>query len=163
MTASPSGAFRTGDGLLNIAANKQEQFETLCRLIGRDGPRARSALRRARGSQAEPLRAEGRDRAWRWPRSPASEWSALLNEHGVPAGEVLDVPSVLEHPQVVERGLLQHLRQRAGASIATSAWCARAFGLPAAIRRRRRRRRRSAPTRPRSCRSSATPPPRSMP
>src|SRR5258705_1729062 len=35
MTASPSGTFRTGDGLLNIAANKQEQFETLCALIGR--------------------------------------------------------------------------------------------------------------------------------
>ncbi len=36
MTASPSGTFRTGEGLLNIAANKQEQFETLCALIGRD-------------------------------------------------------------------------------------------------------------------------------
>src|SRR5262249_27251267 len=35
------------------------------------------------------------------------EWSALLNKSGVPAGEVLDVPSVLEHPQVVERGLLK--------------------------------------------------------
>ena len=36
MTASPSGTFRTGDGLLNIAANQQQQFEALCRLIGRD-------------------------------------------------------------------------------------------------------------------------------
>ncbi|TIU55899.1 MAG: CoA transferase, partial [Mesorhizobium sp.] len=35
MTAAPSGAFRTGEGLLNIAANKQEQFVTLCQLIGR--------------------------------------------------------------------------------------------------------------------------------
>src|SRR6185503_6888184 len=35
MTASPSGAFRTGQGLLNIAANQQQQFEALCRLIGR--------------------------------------------------------------------------------------------------------------------------------
>ena len=35
MTAAPSGTFRTGDGLLNIAANKQEQFEALARLIGR--------------------------------------------------------------------------------------------------------------------------------
>ena len=35
MTASPSGTFRTGEGLLNIAANQQQQFETLCRLIGR--------------------------------------------------------------------------------------------------------------------------------
>ena len=35
MTASPSGTFRTGEGLLNIAANQQQQFETLCKLIGR--------------------------------------------------------------------------------------------------------------------------------
>ena len=35
VTASPSGTFKTGDGLLNIAANQQEQFEKLCELIGR--------------------------------------------------------------------------------------------------------------------------------
>ena len=35
MTASPSGTFKTGKGLLNIAANKQEQFEILCEVIGR--------------------------------------------------------------------------------------------------------------------------------
>ncbi len=35
MSAAPSGAFRTGRGLLNIAANQQEQFESLCRLVGR--------------------------------------------------------------------------------------------------------------------------------
>src|SRR5690606_17399124 len=43
MTAAPSGTFRTGEGLLNIAANKQDQFETLCALLGRldlkDDPR----------------------------------------------------------------------------------------------------------------------------
>jgi crotonobetainyl-CoA:carnitine CoA-transferase CaiB-like acyl-CoA transferase len=35
----------------------------------------------------------------------AAEWSALLNGHGVPAGEVLDVPDVLNHPQVTSRRL----------------------------------------------------------
>ncbi len=35
MTAAPSGLFATGDGPLNIAANQQQQFETLVRLIGR--------------------------------------------------------------------------------------------------------------------------------
>ena len=35
MTAAPSGAFRTGEGLLNIAANEQKQYETLCDAIGR--------------------------------------------------------------------------------------------------------------------------------
>src|SRR5260370_38898789 len=34
-TASPSGTFATGDGLLNIAANKQEHFKAACRVIGR--------------------------------------------------------------------------------------------------------------------------------
>jgi crotonobetainyl-CoA:carnitine CoA-transferase CaiB-like acyl-CoA transferase len=33
-----------------------------------------------------------------------------MTEHGVPAGEVLDVPQVLEHPQVVERQLLRTFR-----------------------------------------------------
>ena len=31
----------------------------------------------------------------------------LLNQHGVPAGEVLDVPAVLAHPQVIERKLVK--------------------------------------------------------
>ena len=35
ITASPSGTFKTGDGLLNISANKQEQFEALCHTLGR--------------------------------------------------------------------------------------------------------------------------------
>ena len=60
MTASPSGTFRTGNGLLNIAANKQEQFETLARLIGREDLVDRPALRRPRGSQAAPFRIEPR-------------------------------------------------------------------------------------------------------
>jgi formyl-CoA transferase len=34
MSASPSGTFRTGDGLLNIAANEQRQFAALCRKLG---------------------------------------------------------------------------------------------------------------------------------
>src|SRR3546814_12896967 len=34
-TASPSGTFRTADGLLNIAANKKEQCEALIRVVGK--------------------------------------------------------------------------------------------------------------------------------
>jgi CoA:oxalate CoA-transferase len=106
MTASPSGAFRTGRGLLNIAANKQEQFESLCGLIGREdlatdprfaGREDRKRLRLELNAEIERALAA----------RPAAEWSMLLNKHGVPAGEVLDVPSVLEHPQILERGLLK--------------------------------------------------------
>ena len=106
MTASPSGTFRTGAGLLNIAANQQQQFETLCRLIGRPelASDPRFAVREDRKRHRFELNKEiERALAAR----SAAEWSRLMNDQGVPAGEVLDVPSVLEHPQVAARGLLR--------------------------------------------------------
>jgi CoA:oxalate CoA-transferase len=106
MTASPSGTFRTGAGLLNIAANKQEQFETLARLIGRADlvTDPRFAAREDRKRHRFELNTEIETSL---AAKSARDWSALLNKNGVPAGEVLDVPSVLEHPQITERGLLK--------------------------------------------------------
>jgi CoA:oxalate CoA-transferase len=105
MTASPSGTFRTSEGLLNIAANQQQQFETLCKLIGRPALAAdpRFAGREDRIRNRFDLNKEIEQAL---AARPAKEWSKLMNDSGVPAGEVLDVPSVLEHPQIVERGLL---------------------------------------------------------
>lgn len=106
MTAAPSGTFATGDGLLNIAANKQEQFETLCRLLERDDlitdPRFR--LRESRKQHREALTQEITQSLL---RKPAQEWEALFNRAGVPAGRVLSVPDILQHPQVEHRDLVQ--------------------------------------------------------
>jgi crotonobetainyl-CoA:carnitine CoA-transferase CaiB-like acyl-CoA transferase len=106
MTASPSGAFRTGDGLLNIAANKQEQFETLCGLIGRPelARDPRYADREDRKRRRHELRAELEAAL---AAGAARDWAARLNAAGVPAGEVLSVPEVLEHEQVAGRGLVR--------------------------------------------------------
>jgi len=105
MTASPSGTFRTGAGLLNIAANQQQQYEALCKLIGRPGlavdPRFAGREDRKRHRAELNIEIEQALAA-----RPAAVWSALMNKNGVPAGEVLDVPSVLEHPQIVGRALL---------------------------------------------------------
>ncbi len=106
MTASPSGTFKTGAGPLNIAANQQQQFVTLVRLIGRPDLALdpRFSEREARKNNRFALKAEietalaGRT---------ASEWAALFNAQGVPAGEVLDIPSALDHPQVTSRGLVK--------------------------------------------------------
>lgn len=104
-TASPSGTFRTGDGLLNIAANKQEQFEAVCRVVGRpdliNDPRF--AERQARLKHRPALTAlleaalAGRD---------AADWQAALNAAGVPAGRVLSVPDALAEPQIADRGMI---------------------------------------------------------
>jgi CoA:oxalate CoA-transferase len=105
MTASPSGTFRTGAGLLNIAANQQQQFEALCKLIGR--PELATDVRFAGREDRKRHRVElNMEIEQALAARPAADWSALMNKNGVPAGEVLDVPSVLEHPQIVGRALL---------------------------------------------------------
>jgi CoA:oxalate CoA-transferase len=113
MSAAPSGTFRTGDAPLNIAANKQEQFEALARLLGREDLIAdpRFADREDRKRRRHELKAE-LERALA--ARPAAEWARLCNAQGIPAGEVLAVPEVLEHPQVVERGLVKRFPGAAG-------------------------------------------------
>jgi CoA:oxalate CoA-transferase len=113
VTASPSGAFRTADGVLNIAANKQEQFEALCRVLGRDelidDPRFARRADRLRHRTALKDELE-RTLAGR----PAAEWAAVLNAAGVPAGEVLTVPQILTHPQVTDRRLVERFTEVPG-------------------------------------------------
>lgn len=105
MTASPSGTFRTGDGLINIAANKQEQFEAVCRVIGRPelATDPRFAERQARLQHRAALQAELEAEL---KRQPTAHWWPLLNQAGVPAGPVYTVPQTLAHPQVATRGIV---------------------------------------------------------
>lgn len=107
-TAAPSGTFRTGSGLLNIAANEQKQYETLCDLI--EAPElktdSRFAGREVRKTNRKVLRDLIEERM---AGRTAAEWEALFNENGVPAGRVLTVPEVLDHAQVQERGFVEYL------------------------------------------------------
>jgi crotonobetainyl-CoA:carnitine CoA-transferase CaiB-like acyl-CoA transferase len=106
MTASPSGTFKTADGLINIAANQQQQFDKLCELIGCKEIAAdpRFANREDRKNLRHELKAEIETAL---AAKPAKEWAALLNQNGVPAGEVLSIPEVLEHPQIISRELIE--------------------------------------------------------
>jgi crotonobetainyl-CoA:carnitine CoA-transferase CaiB-like acyl-CoA transferase len=108
-TAAPSGTFRTADGPLNIAANKQEQFEALLRVMGREELLAdpRFAVREERKRHREELR-EALEETLR--ERGADEWVARLAGTGVPAAAVLSVPEALDLPQVRERGLLHEVR-----------------------------------------------------
>lgn len=105
ITASPSGTFNTGDGLLNIAANKQEQFEAVCEVVGRSDligdPRFadRQARLNNRAVLVEELEAA-------LASETAATWRRSLNKAGVPAGRVLSVQQALSHPQIVARGLV---------------------------------------------------------
>ena len=112
-TASPSGTFATGDGLLNIAANKQEQFEAVCRVVGRPEliADARFAERQGRLQNRYELKALLEDAMV---SKSAEEWWGLLNAEGVPAGPVYTVPQALAHPQIAGRGMIGEFKDAPG-------------------------------------------------
>lgn len=105
VTASPSGTFRTGDGLLNIAANKQEQFEAVCQVLGHPEwiTDDRFATRQGRLLHRPQLK-ELIESALT--AKSANDWWALLNAAGVPAGPVYTVPQALDIPQIAQRGMI---------------------------------------------------------
>mgnify|MGYP001599103751 CR=1 FL=1 len=113
ITASPSGTFRTGDGLLNIAANKQEQFEALCTILGCGDLAAdsRFSLRESRLRNRRLLK-ELVEQALA--SRPATEWWPLLTAAGIPAGPVYEVKDVLAHPQISERGMIANFENVPG-------------------------------------------------
>ena len=119
VSGAPSGAFRAADAILNIAANKQSQFELLCDTIGRPelktdprfaGREARIVNRAALNALIEAALAS----------APAAEWETRLNRAGVPAGRVLSVPQALAEPQVVERGMTTRFEAVPGADCAVA-------------------------------------------
>ena len=105
-TAAPSGVFKTGDGYVNIAANKQEQWEAVCDALGvpelKADPRfqERDARKRNRKELTPLLEVKLAERT-------TKEWVDLLNARGVPSGEILGLDAALHQPQVVHRGTLQ--------------------------------------------------------
>ncbi len=105
VTASPSGAFRTKDGLINIAANKQEQWEEVAKAVGHPEwiGDARFAERQARLKNRDALKRllEGALAA-----RTTDAWWKLFNAAGVPAGPVYTVPQALAHPQIRDRGMV---------------------------------------------------------
>jgi crotonobetainyl-CoA:carnitine CoA-transferase CaiB-like acyl-CoA transferase len=107
-TAAPSGTFEAADGPLNIAANRQSQFETLCRLVERpdllSDPRFadREARKRHRGALGDELNVALRKRS-------AAEWEEILPAAGVPAARILTVPQAVALEQLAHRGFFSEV------------------------------------------------------
>ncbi|MES2993340.1 MAG: CaiB/BaiF CoA-transferase family protein [Pseudomonadota bacterium] len=110
ITAAPSGAFRTRDGLINIAANKQEQFIALVAMLGREdlGLDERFAQRENRKRNRAALTVELEAEL---AKNDSAHWEAALNRIGVPAGAVLTVPQALALPQMQQREFLKTFDQ----------------------------------------------------
>jgi len=104
-TAAPSGTFATGDGHINIAANKQEQWEALADVVGvpelKTDPRFQARDERKKNRrELTPLLEE------KLAERPTEHWVEALNARDVPSGAILPLGAALEQPQVRHRGTL---------------------------------------------------------
>ena len=104
-TAAPSGTFRTRDGYINIAANKQEQWEAVCDVLGvehlKTDPRFQKRdIRKKNRKLLTPLLEE------KLAERTTAEWVDLLNARDVPSGAILSLEAALMQPQVAHREVL---------------------------------------------------------
>ena len=104
-TSAPSGTFEAKNSLLNIAANKDDQWVLLTDHLGLEDLRARPEYRSREDRKTNRLALKA-DLETVLKTRPARDWAKELNRIGVPAGAVLSVPEVLNMPQVADRGFL---------------------------------------------------------
>jgi formyl-CoA transferase len=105
-TAAPSGTFATKDGYINIAANRQEQWEALADLVDlselKTDPRFQQRDSRKQNRRAltalleEKLKTNG-----------TAYWVEKFNDHSIPAGEILGLAAALKQDQVKHRQTLK--------------------------------------------------------
>jgi formyl-CoA transferase len=101
-TAAPSGTFVTKDGYINIAANKQEQWEMVCDLLSvpelKEDPRFKERDTRKKNRRAlTPLLEE------KLKEKTTMAWVEELNKNGVPSGAILSLQDALSAEQVKYR------------------------------------------------------------
>lgn len=105
VTSAPSGSFRTKDGLLNIAANEERQWQLLISHLGcvhladDDRFRTREDRKTHRSALTHELEVFLATR-------PAVQWEKELTSLGVPVGVVKSVPDILADPHTQHRGLI---------------------------------------------------------
>jgi CoA:oxalate CoA-transferase len=101
-TAAPSGTFKTKDGYINIAANKQEQWEDLTDVVGvpelKEDTRFKERdTRKSNRKLLTPLLEE------KLKEKETMYWVEILNKKGIPSGEILSLEDALNAPQIVHR------------------------------------------------------------
>lgn len=107
-TAAPSGTFVTKDGYINIAANKQEQWEDLCDVLGVPGLKEDTRFkerdtRKKNRKELTPLL------EIKLKEKDTSYWAEALNSKGIPSGEILSLDEALNQPQVEHRKALAEI------------------------------------------------------
>jgi crotonobetainyl-CoA:carnitine CoA-transferase CaiB-like acyl-CoA transferase len=107
-TAAPQGApsqmYRAADREIVVVVGNEEQFSRLCGVIGM--PELASDARFCSNSQRLAHKKELNERLeGALMMRPADDWLAELERAGVPAGPVLNMQGMFDHPQIKQRGM----------------------------------------------------------
>jgi crotonobetainyl-CoA:carnitine CoA-transferase CaiB-like acyl-CoA transferase len=108
-TAAPSGVFRTKDGYLNIAANKQEQWKSVTDVLGvpelKEDPRFKERdTRKANRYELTPLLESVLT------QRNTDYWVTELNKCDVPSGAILPLDKALTQPQIEHRNTFKKVK-----------------------------------------------------
>jgi formyl-CoA transferase len=108
-TAAPSGTFVTKDGFINIAANKQEQWEAVADALGvpelKTDPRFQKRDDRKKNRKALTAILEEKLK-----QCTTEHWVDVLNAKGVPSGAILGLEEALNQPQIQHRDTFTTIR-----------------------------------------------------
>ena len=102
---APYQAFRTRDGWITVGASNQVNYLRLTQVL--EAPElAQDARFRDNAARMQNLPALVELLTQRFVCKTSAEWISALDTAGVPAGPVLTIAEMLEHPQVSARGML---------------------------------------------------------
>ncbi len=109
-TAAPSGAFKTKDGNINIAANQQKQWEDLCDVLGvpelKTDPRFQERdTRKANRYDLTPLLEV------KLKENTTTYWVEALNAKGIPSGDILGLYDALTSDQIKHRETIANVNE----------------------------------------------------
>jgi crotonobetainyl-CoA:carnitine CoA-transferase CaiB-like acyl-CoA transferase len=108
-TAIPTGVFPTSDGHINIAASGDQLWRRFCEAAGApeliSHPEHATSALRSRNRQALHDRISAITR-----EKPRDYWVKLLNDSGVPCGQINSIDQTFAEPQVQHLGIAKRVR-----------------------------------------------------
>jgi crotonobetainyl-CoA:carnitine CoA-transferase CaiB-like acyl-CoA transferase len=101
-TIAPYGTFKVRDGFINVAVGSDAQYQRFCEVLA--APELASDPRFATNAQRQSARAELiTEIEQRLQRDSRAHWLDLLEQHGIPAGPIMDLDEAFSSPLATER------------------------------------------------------------
>lgn len=130
----PYEVFQTSDGYLALGVGNDKQYQRLCDVAGR------TDLRDDARFQTNPGRVTFRDELIPklqevFRSRPTATWIEQLSAMGIPVGPINDIPTVMQHPQVQARQMVQIIQRPDGKDVPQLGPVAKYSATPARIYR----------------------------